>query len=199
MYLYPEAVSPAVRSHLDAQLAFFNEMSKTLTQSIHDLFNLNMRLSQSFLEEAGITGQQMLAAKSPAEAITVAGARAHPASQSLVAYHQQVSKAAADTQVELTRVSEKHVQETSRTASVLANEVKRAAADQTERNVRQQQEMSKRVRDPLESFRGNMQGGQSGQSAQFEQSILDAQAVRPPQPVQPGQQPERKGSIKPNG
>jgi hypothetical protein len=160
---------------------------------------LNMRLSQSFLEEAGITGQQMLAAKSPAEAISVAAARAHPASQSLVAYHQQVSKAAADAQVELTRVSEKHVQETSRTASVLANEVKRAAADQTERNVRQQQEMLKSVRDPFESFRWNMQGGQSGQSSQFEQSILDAQAVRSSQPGQPGQQPERKGSIKPNG
>jgi phasin family protein len=195
MYPYPEAVSPAARSHLDAQLAFFHEMSKTLTQSFQNLVDLNMRVSRSYLEESGITAQQMLAAKSPADALSIAVARVHPASQSLLAYHQQVSKAAADTQVELNRVSEKHVQETSRTASGLADEVKRAAADQTERNVRQQQDMSKSAADAFESFQGNMQGGQSGQSAQFEQSIRDAHAVRSPQP---GPQSERKGSIKPN-
>ena len=195
MYPYPEAVSPAARSHLDAQLAFFNEMSKTLTQSFQKLVDLNMRVSRSYLEESAVTGQQMLAAKSPTDAISVAVARMHPASQSLLAYHQEVSKAAADTQVELSRVSEKHVQETSRTANGLVDEVKRTAADQTERNLRQQQDMAKSAGDAFESFQGNMQGGQSGQSTQFEQSIRDAHAVRS---SQPGQQSERKGSIKPN-
>jgi phasin family protein len=188
MYPYSQAVTPAANSHLDAQLAFFNEISKTLTQSFQNLFDLNMRLSRSFFEEFRSTGQQMLTAKSPADAISLAAAHAQPASQSLRAYHQHVSKAAADTQVELARVSEKHVQETSRTANVLADEVKRATADETERNVRQ-----------FESFKENMQGGQSSQTGQFEQSIREAQAARSPQPGQAEQQPDRKGSAKPNG
>jgi phasin family protein len=150
MYPYSQAVSPAARSHLDAQLAFFNEMSKTWTQSFQRMFDMNVELGRSFIEDSRIAGEQMLAAKSPVDAISIATAQAQPMSQRLHTYRHHVSQSAADTQVELARVSEKHVQETSRTAGILANEVQRvAAADEAERAVRRQQDMLKSVRDPF--------------------------------------------------
>lgn len=150
MYPYSQAVTPAARSHLDAQFAFFNEMSKTWTQSVQRMFDMNVELGRAFFEDARIVGEQMLAAKSPVDAISIATAQVQPMSQRLHTYRHHVSQSSADTQVELARVSEKHVQETSRTAGILANEVKRvAASDEAERAVRRQQEMLKNVRDPF--------------------------------------------------
>lgn len=218
MHPYSPAVTPAARSHLDAQLAFFNEMSKTWTQSFQHIYDMSVGLGRSFIEESRIACEQMLAAKSPADAMSIATAHAQPTSQRLHAYHHDVSQAAADTQVELARVSEKHVQETSRTAGILASEVKRVAADETERAVRQQQDMLKNGRDPFgfsrprggasmqadgtgtsvqshaktdhggAFFEGNMQGEQSKQSVQQGQR---------PQPPQADHQPDRKDSSKP--
>jgi hypothetical protein len=47
MYPYSKAVTPAARSHLDAQFAFFNEMSKTWTQSFQHMFDMNVELGRS--------------------------------------------------------------------------------------------------------------------------------------------------------
>jgi phasin family protein len=154
MYPYSQAVTPAARSHLDAQLAFLNEMSKTWTQSFQHMFDMNVELGRSLIEDSRIAGEQMLAAESPVDAISIATAQAQPMSQRLHTYRHHVSQSAADTQVELARVSEKHVQETSRTAGILADEVKRvAAADEAEQAVRRQQDMLKSVRDPFGSSR----------------------------------------------
>ena len=128
-------MTPADRSHLDARLAYFNEMSKTWTESLRHIYDTNVEFGRSFVEECRIAGQNMLAAKSPADAMSIATAHAQPGSQRLHDYHHYVSQAAADMQVQLARVSEKYGQETSRTAGVLASEVKRAAADETERTV----------------------------------------------------------------
>lgn len=128
---------------MDAQLAFFDDLSKSLLQSFQNMCELNIQLGRHVFEESKITSQQMLAAGSPADAMAVAVSRAQPASQSLMAYQQHVSKAAAATQIDLARVSQQHAEEMSRTARVLADEVKQVAVDETERGVRMQQEAFK--------------------------------------------------------
>lgn len=147
MYPYPQSVTPAVRSHIDAQTAFLNEVSQTMSHSLQQVFQLNMQLGQTLLEETTSTARRMLAAGRPVDALSAAAAGAQPTTDKLRSYHQQLSQLAATTQVDLTRLAEQHGQETSRTARVLADEVTRASAEETDKSLRQQEESIKTSRD----------------------------------------------------
>jgi phasin family protein len=172
MFPFSHSVTPAVRSHLDAQVSFLNDMSKSLFQSFQQLCDLNIQLTQTMLEEATQTSQQLLTADRQTDVISAAASRAQPATEKLRAYQQHISRVAADAQVQLARVTEQHVQETTRTARALADEVQRVASEETERNMRNQQETLRKFSDPFMqngSQRGNgteMRGGASMQSGQ---------------------------------
>jgi phasin family protein len=182
MFLFSQSVTPAVRSHLDAQVAFLNDVSKSWSRSIQNIIDANIQLSQTLLEEGNIASQKLLTTDRPTDAIGIAASRAQPAAEKLRSYHQHVSRAVADSQVELARVTEQHVQETSRTARALADEVARAASQETEQNIRNQQEILRNFRDPFQQGQeaaqqgyqhasGNLQQaeGQSYQGAQHEE------------------------------
>ncbi|QBE66415.1 TIGR01841 family phasin [Pseudoduganella lutea] len=179
MFPFSPEVTPAVRAHLDAQMAYLNEMSNAMSRSFQSLCEANIQLTQSLLEDSAIASQQFLAAATPAEALAVATARAQPASSKLQAYRQQIARVATDAQVELARVSSEHVPQTSRTAQSLAQEVARVAVDQTQRNVRQQEENLKNFRNPFEGMRGesgnaSMQAHATMQSAGSAGAQVDA-------------------------
>jgi phasin family protein len=172
MYPFSHQVTPAVRSHLDAQMSFINDMSKSLFQSFQQLCDLNIQLTQTMLEEATHTGQQLLTADRQTDIISAAASRAQPATDKLRAYQQHISRVAADAQVQLARVTEQHVQETTRTARALADEVQRVASEETERNMRSQQETMRKFSDPFMSNgaqRGNGSESRSGASMQSAQ------------------------------
>ncbi len=158
MFPFSHSVTPAARTHLDAQVAFINDMSKSLARSFQDLCQLNIQLSQTMLEESTIAGQQLLTTDRANEVVNVAASRAQPAAEKLRAYQQHVSRVATNAQAELARVAEQHVQETSRTARALADEVARTAVEQTDRNLRKQEETIRNFRDPFvqdDAWRGN--------------------------------------------
>ncbi|MFC3461467.1 hypothetical protein [Massilia haematophila] len=52
MLPFSQSVTPAVRAHLDAQAAFLNDMSKSMSRSFQELCQLNMQLGQTLLEES---------------------------------------------------------------------------------------------------------------------------------------------------
>ncbi|MFL6657204.1 MAG: phasin family protein [Massilia sp.] len=174
MFPFSHSVTPAVRTHLDAQVSFLNDMSKSLFQSFQQLCDLNIQLTQTMLEEATQTGHQVLTADRQTDVISAAASRAQPATEKLRAYQQHISRVAADAQVQLARVTEQHVQETSRTARALADEVQRVASEETDRSMRNQQETMRKFSDPFMQAagyqRGNgssdMHGGASMQSGQ---------------------------------
>lgn len=172
MFPFSQSVTPAVRSHLDAQAAFMNDMSKSLFRSFQQLCDLNIQLTQTMLEESTLAGNSLLTADRQTDVISAAASRAQPATEKLRAYQQHISRVAADAQVELARVTEQHVQETSRTARALADEVARVATEETDRSMRTQQENMRKFTDPFHTgdgqMRGNgeqMRGGASMQSA----------------------------------
>lgn len=174
MYPYSRSVTPAAKNHLEAQLAFFNGLSKSLFQSAQQFNDLHMQLTQGLLEEGSITSQNLLTVERVEDAFQVAAAAGQPAAEHLRKYQQQLSRLAADTQVELANVAEQHVNETSRTAKALAEEVARTASEETEKNVRKQQEAMQRIAEPFQSYHQNganrdqQRGAQSrdGQSLQ---------------------------------
>ncbi|MGK5016099.1 phasin family protein [Janthinobacterium sp. HLS12-2] len=156
MYPYPRSVTPAVKNHLEAQLAFFNSLSKSLFQSVQHFNDLNMQLAQGLLEEATVSSQKLLTVERAEDVFQVAAAVGQPAAEQLRKYQEQVSRLAADTQVELANVAERHVTEASRTAKALAEEVARTASEEAQKNVRKQQEVMQRVAEP---FQANHQNG----------------------------------------
>ncbi len=158
MYPFPQSVTPAVRTHMDAQTAFLNDMSKSMFRSFQQMCDLNIQLVQTMLEESTLTGQQVLSADRQTEIFAAASARAQPATEKLRAYQQHISRLAADAQVELARVTEQHVQNTTRTARALVDEVARTTAEETERNIRTQQEAMRNATDPFARPNGDARG-----------------------------------------
>jgi len=178
MYPYPQSVTPAVRSHIDAQAAFLNELSQTFSRSLQQAFQLNMQLGQSMLEETASSAQRMLTIERPTDALAAAASRAQPATDRLRSYQQQLSQLAAATQVDLTRVTEQHVQETSRTARALADEVSRVSVEETDKNLRQQEDSMKTSREVFrqEAERGIKAGAQFLGSLQSGPDGVDVKA-----------------------
>ncbi|MRW90602.1 TIGR01841 family phasin [Duganella sp. FT80W] len=172
MYPFSQTVSPAAKTHLEAQLSFFNDLSKSLFHTVQQYSDLNIQLAQTLLEETTQAGQQVITAHRPTEAIAAAAAHAQPTAEKLRAYQQHLSRIAADTHVDLSKVAEEHVQETSRTAKALADEVARVTSEETEKTLRSHQDAVEKFTDPFRTdgarqSRGNeVRGSQSLQSGQ---------------------------------
>ena len=149
MYPFPQNITPAVRTHVDAQTAFLNDMSKSLFKSFQQMCDLNIQLMQTLIEETALASKQVLSADRQTEVLSAATARAQPTSDKLRAYQQHITRLAADTQVDIARVTEQHVQNTTRTARALADEVARDATEQTERSLRAQQDTARQFADPF--------------------------------------------------
>ena len=176
MYPYSRSVTPAVKNHLEAQLAFLNGLSKSLFQSVQHFSDLNMQLAQGLLEETTVTSQNLLTVERAEDVFQVAAAAGQPAAEQLRKYQQQLSRLAADTQVELANVAEQHVNETSRTAKALAEEVARTASEETQKNVRKQQEAMQRVAEPFQAYHqnGSNRDQQRGAHSRDGQSLQSA-------------------------
>ena len=158
MYPFSHSVTPAVRSHLDAQVSFFNAMSQSMSRSFQNLCQLNMQLGQTLLEEGSIASQQLLTTENATDALTFTAARAQPAADKLRAYQQHVSRVLADAQIDLAQVTEQHAPVTTRTARQLADEVAKVATEETEKNSRKQHEILEKFQDPFREHgiaRGN--------------------------------------------
>ena len=183
MYPFPHSVNPAMRSHIDAQTAYMNDVSKSIFRSFQQMMDLNIQLAQTMLEETAMIGKQMVGADRQSELLGAAASRAQPASDKLRAYQQHITRLAADTQVELARVTEQHGQATARTARALADEVARDATEQTERGLRVQQETVRQFSDPFmrsdsgSQARMGMPNGQSGMSMGSSDGNMAAQPV----------------------
>ncbi|WP_198117308.1 phasin family protein [Massilia rhizosphaerae] len=149
MYPFPQTIAPAVKTHIDAQTAFLNDMSKSLFSSFQQMCDLNIQLAQTMLEESTLTGKHLLSADRQSELLSAATARTQPTTEKLRAYQQHIARLAADAQVDMARVTEQHVQNTTRTARALADEVARDATEQTERGLRAQQETVRQFSDPF--------------------------------------------------
>ncbi len=176
MYPFPQTIAPALRTHIDAQTAFLNDMSKSLFSSFQQMCDLNIQLVQTMLEETTLASKHVLSTDRQSELLSAATARTQPTTEKLRAYQQHIARLAADSQVELARVTEQHVQNTTRTARALADEVARDATEQTERGLRAQQETVRQFSDPfIRSGNGAAQPHAAGSTS-------------PSQPMPPSQQ-----------
>lgn len=178
MYPFSQSVTPAVRSHLDAQVSFFNAMSQSMSRTFQNLCQLNMQLGQTMLEESSIAGQQLLTTEHATDALSIAASRAQPAADKLRAYQQHVSRVVADAQIELAQVTEQHAPVAARTARELADEVAKVASDETEKSTRKQQEIMKSFRDPFLPHGAARANGSNSAHGNMQSAGVDADTNR---------------------
>jgi phasin family protein len=145
MFSIPQPFTPAAKSHVEAHVAFMNDMSKSLFRTAQQYCDLNLQLAQTMLDELTGAGQELLTTQQPNEALNIPLAHVQPSLEKLRAYQQHLSRIAANTHVDMAKVAEQHISETSRTAKALAEDVARIAAEQTEKTARTQQEAMRRM------------------------------------------------------
>jgi len=163
MFPFSNSVTPAVRTHLDSQTAYINDLTKTMANTFQNICQANLQLGQTLLEETMTAGQRMLTTERGTDALGAAAARVQPAADKLLAYQQHLSRLAADAQVELARVTERHAPTTSRSAQNLAEEVQRDAVETTSQHMRQQEDALKNFRDPFQHENGEARMGSNAQ------------------------------------
>ena len=152
MVLFPfsQSLTPAVRTYLDAQTAFMNDVSKSFFKSFHQMCELNIHFAQAMLEESTLAGQQLISAERQSDLLGTVAARSQPATDKLRAYQQHVSRLAPDAGVDIARVAEQHVQNTTRTARAVADELARNVGEDAERGLRGQQETLRQFGETLQ-------------------------------------------------
>lgn len=158
MFPYSPSSNPAVRSHMDSQLAWFNDLNQALAGSFQAVCHANLKLGQTMIEETMNAGQRMLSSERAVDAMGAAASHAQPASDKLRAYQQHLSRLAAEVQAELARVNQQHGSEAARTANALVDDVARATTEETARSMQQQEDVLKKFRDPFQptdAQRGN--------------------------------------------
>jgi len=157
MFPFTQSVNPALRSHIDSQFAFFNDLSQSLSASFQSVCQANFKLGQDMLEESLGVGRRMLASGQSSALTGTVLPDTKSAAEHMHTYQQHISRIAAGSQVDLARVTQQHGRETSRTAQALADEVTRVSAEQVEANARQKQEFMKNFREPFQQ--DGAQGG----------------------------------------
>jgi phasin family protein len=144
-----ETITPAVKSHLEAQLSFCNDISKRILDSAQQIAELHLHLAQTFIDDLIAGSQQLLSVKDPTEFSAIMAAQTQPAVERMRAYQQRWSGILAGTQAELTKAAETHVPETSRTAAAVADEMLRKASEETEKAAQRQKDVMERITNPI--------------------------------------------------
>ena len=127
------APTPALQSHLDAQVSLLTDLAGKMYDAVHRITELNLKLAQQLIDDAMAASRQVMSSGDPVECCAAVVSSGVPASAHLRGYQQQLLNILAGTQVELTRTAEQHIPEASRTASAMADEVVRRGSQATEK------------------------------------------------------------------
>lgn len=136
--MFTQAITPAIRSHLEVQLAFLTDLCRKAFDTAQKISELNLRLAQELIEEMTSTNHQLMASKDATEFASVATNRIPPSIEKMRNYQQRLSNLMANANAEMTRSAESHLPEASRTAAAVADEIVRAASDETEKATQRQ-------------------------------------------------------------
>ncbi len=143
--MFTQSITPAMRSHMEVQLAFLTDLSRKMFDAIQKISELNMQIAQQLMVEVTDTNRQLLVAKNPSEFAALAATQIHPTTEKLRQYQRQLSNVMANAGAEMTKTAENHMPEASRTATAVADELVRTASEQTEKASQRQREVMERM------------------------------------------------------
>ncbi|HAT29799.1 MAG TPA: hypothetical protein DCW29_02785 [Janthinobacterium sp.] len=165
-----QAITPAIKSHMDAQLSFAHDLSRKMFDTAQKIGNLNLQLAQGLIEDITTTTHQLLSSSDAGEFASILSTQMQPCAERLRAYQQHLSNLLANANVELTKTAESHIPEASRTASAVADELVRAASEETEKATQRQraviEKMNEAARRGVDGMSQSRLGQNPGQGQQ---------------------------------
>lgn len=153
--MFTQTITPALKSHLDSQMGFFTDLTRKMFDTAQRFNEMNLQLVQELVQDIGNTNSQLIQARDLTEFASAATTQAHPTTEKLRNYQQQLTSLVANANVELTKTAETHMPEASRTAAAVADELVKRATEQTEKASQRQREAVERM---TESARRGIDG-----------------------------------------
>ena len=142
---FNSSLSPALKSHLEAQLNFATELSRKMFDTAQQMSALHLRLAQDLFQDWSSASQQLLCARDTGEFMSLAAGQFLPGGDKLRQYQQQLGNLVASANVEMNRAAETHLPVASRTAVAFADEVVRKTTEETEKATQRQRELIEKM------------------------------------------------------
>lgn len=146
---FQSSSSPAVKAQLEAQFAFYTDVSKKMFDSMQKLNELNIQVGQTLMEETLSSTRQVMQAEDRTEALSIAAGQAQPAAEKVRAYNQHVQAILAEAQVGIAKTAETHIPNATRTAEGVVKEVAQKASEQTAKVTQRQKEALEKLTTPI--------------------------------------------------
>ncbi|SEO03038.1 Phasin protein [Duganella sp. CF517] len=150
MNSFVETISPAAKNHIEARIAYFNDVSLAMVQTMRELAEVNLQFSRSWMQDS--TQMLQTALLTPPTERADASPSVEAVAQKLQTYQQQLVKITSDFQTNINQVAQQHVPQTARTATELADVVTQKAAAQTDQQLRMQKAAGKEILDQATQF-----------------------------------------------
>src|SRR6478672_11158780 len=96
---FQSSSSPAIKAQLEAQFAFYADVSKKMFDGIQKLNELNIQVGQTLMEETLSNTRQVMQADNRIDALSIAAGQAQPAAEKVRAYNHHVQAIFAEAQV----------------------------------------------------------------------------------------------------
>lgn len=151
MNSFVETISPAAKEHIQARVAYFNDVALAMLESGRQLADANLRFGRDWLTTSTDTWRTAVftpAAERQADVVPTV----ESVTQKFQAYHQQVVQISSNFQTTINDIAKQHVPQTARTATALAEVVSQKAAVETDQQIRLQQTAGKEILDKATQF-----------------------------------------------
>lgn len=123
----------AMRSNIEAQLSFINELTRRNYDSIRKLSELNMNFLQQVMQDSVEASRQLMKCSDPFQLAEASAAVVQPAAQHLRHYQQQLASIVSGSQVDLMNKAEQGMQQAGRSAYSAAQDMAYSMAQSGER------------------------------------------------------------------
>jgi len=110
---------------LEAQVNFMSELTRTTSDSVRKLSELNLHFAQQLMQDTFDAGSRMLACTNPLQLVNAASQSAQPAFEHLRSYQQQLVRLLSGSQIDLARTAPAFLPEATRYARDMASTMAR--------------------------------------------------------------------------
>ena len=130
--MFSQAITPAVKSHLDAQLSFFTDLNCKMVDATQALCQLNLQFAQTCYVEVHADGHQLMNEKGPLDCASTMATQLQAATLHWRQYEQRLLGLLSNAQLDLNKTTSDHVPEASRALAAVADGIVHGAPDDME-------------------------------------------------------------------
>lgn len=149
IYFNQPSISPAAKFQIDAQFAFFSDLSKKVFEGVQKMNELNVQVATTVFEELLASTKQLMSSTDRNDAFSILAGQAQPNAEKIRAYQQHFNNIVAEIQASAAQTLESHVPTAVRATAAVVNEVAQKAADETAKTTQRQQEAMEKLTTPI--------------------------------------------------